>query len=251
VGVYDLNRGTPSRLTDEGKAWYANWTPDGHRLVFNWTKSGQPNLYWQPEDASSTMERLTTSDYRQDAGSWSPDGTTLAFVEIHPDTKSDILLLDLKSRRIAPFLNSRAEELYPEFSPDGRWMAYGSDESGQWEVYVRPFPGPGGKWLISHEEGIEPLWARNGKQLFYRSEDQVWVVDVRTDGGFSASKPRHLFNVSGMMNGEPIRTWDLSLDGQRFLMVKSEETKPTIVTELILVQNWFEELKRLSPTGKK
>ena len=200
------------------------------------------------------MERLTTSDYLQSPGSWSPDGATLAFVEGHPDTPYDILLLDLRSRRVTPFLNSRAFEGWPEISPDGRWIAYVSDESGRWEIYVRPFPGPGGKWLISQEGGMEPLWARNGKQLFYRSTDpwgQVWLVDVRTNGGFSASKPRLLFKAPGLTQGAPIRSWDLSLDGQRFLILKLEEAKSTPVTEMVLVQNWFEELKRLIPAGKK
>jgi serine/threonine-protein kinase len=252
VWVYDLNRGTASRLTNEGKAIFVSWTPNGKRVVFNWYKSGHPNLYWQATDGSTAMERLTTSDYRQDPGSWSPDGATLAFYEDDPDTGGDILLLDLRSRRITPYLNSRAWEAFPEFSPDGRWLAYESDESGRREVYVRPFPGPGGKWLISQEGGYDPLWGRNGKQLFYRSTDwgQVWVVDVRTDGGFSASKPRLLFKAPGLGGGTPIRTWDLSLDGQRFLMVKLEEAKPTPVTELVLVQNWFEELQRLAPSGK-
>jgi serine/threonine-protein kinase len=253
VWVYDLHRDTRHRLTNEGKAGFVIWTPDGKRVVFDWYKSGQPNLYWQAADESSAVERLTTSGYMQSPGSWSPDGATLAFCEAHADTGDDLLLLDLRSRRITHFLNSHANEHYPEFSPDGRWMAYGSDESGRWEVYVRPFPGPGGKWLISQEGGIEPLWARNGKQLFYRSTDggQVWVVDVRTDGGFSASKPRLLFKAPGLGPSGPIRDWDLSLDDQRFLIMKLEEAKSTPVTELVLVQNWFEELKRLVPTGKK
>jgi hypothetical protein len=251
--VYDLNRGTTSRLTNEGKVTFVTWTPDGKRVAFGWLKSGQFNLYWIPADGSSATERLTTSDHYQSPGSWSPDGATLAFVEDHPDTGWDILVLDLRSRRITTFLNSQAGEGWPEFSPDGRWMAYGSNESGRFEVYVRPYPGPGGKWLISQEGGVEPLWARNGKQLFYRSTDggQVWVVDVRTEGGFSPSKPRILFKAPGLGPGGPIRSWDLSLDGQRFLMVKMEETKPTPVTEMVLVQNWFEELKRLAPTGRK
>jgi len=251
VWVYDLHRGTTSRLTNEGKSMFVSWTPDGKRVGFGWLKSGQLNLYWIPADGSSAMERLTTSDYTQDIGPWSPDGTTLAFVEEHPCC-GNLLLLDLRSRRITPFLNSGSWEAYPEFSPDGRWMAYVSDDSGREEVYVRPFPGPGGKWLISQEGGVQPLWARNGKQLFYRSRDwgQVWVADVWTDGGFSASKPRLLFKASGMGGGNPIRTWDLSLDGQRFLMVKLGEPKPTPVTELVLVQNWFEELKRLAPTNR-
>ena len=252
ICIYDLNRGTTTQLIAEGKAYYPSWTPDGKRLVFGWMKEGSPNLYWQPADESSAMERLTTSDDLQYAGSWSPDGATLAFVEYRPDAKFDIFLLDLRSRRTTPFLNSRAKEAYPEFSPDGRWMAYASDESGRWEVYVRPFPGPGGKWLISQEGGLQPLWARNGKQLFYRSENgEIWVVDFRTDGGFSAGKPHLLFNVPMLGYGEPIRTWDLSSDGQRFLMVKLDDVKPTPVTEMVLVMNWSQELQRLAPAANK
>jgi len=254
--IYDINRGTLSRLTGEGYAAWANWTPDGKRVVFGWCRSGQGNIYWQPSDGSSAMERLTTSDYLQAPGSWSPDGATLAFAEWHPENVgSDILLLDLRSRRVTPFLNSRVDESWPAFSPDGRWIAYSSDEGRQpvYEVYVRPFPGPGGKWLISHEGGTEPVWAHNGRQLFYRSSDgqRVWVVDIRTDAGFSAGKPRLLFKAQGLGAAGLSRAWDPSLDDQRFLMVKMEERKPQPVTELILVQNWFEDLKRLVPAGKK
>jgi len=251
LNVYDLTRGTASPLTGEGKSHFATWTTDRKRLVFSWWKSGQPNLYWQPSDGSSPMERLATSEYVQWPGSLTPDGTTLAFVEEYPDTAADIILLDLKSRRAAPFLNSRSEERYPVFSPDGRWLAYSSTESGRQEVYVRPFPNPGGKWKLSLEGGTEPLWARNGKQLFYRWQDQVWAVDVRTDAGFTPTKPRLLFEQAGYRMTTPIRCWDISLDGQRFLMVKVDDRKPQPVTEMILVQNWFEELKRLVPTGKK
>jgi serine/threonine-protein kinase len=251
VWVYDLKQGTTTRLTNDGKAVFPNWTPDGNRVAFAWCRSGGPNLFWQLADGSSPMERLTTSDSTQYPGSWSHDGNTLAFVDLRANTNGDILLLDLPSRRITPFLNSSAEEWYPEFSPDGRWMAYGSNDSLLKEVYVRPFPGPGGKRVIA-EGGTEPLWSRNGKQLFYRWEQgEVWVVDVRTDGGFSAGKPRLLFKAPGFDVGYPIRGWDLSLDGQRFLMVKLGEAKPTPVTEMVLVMNWFEELKRLAPTGKK
>ena len=160
-------------------------------------------------------------------------------------------MLDVGSGRVTPFLNSPFNEEYPEFSPDGRWMAYTSDESNRREVFVRPFPGPGPKYLISSEGGSSPLWARNGKQLFYRQGNQMWVVDVRTDGGFAPSKPRLLFDKPGYASTFPLRTYDLSLDSQRFLMVKIEQRKPTPVTEMILVQNWFEELKRLVPIGKK
>jgi len=251
IWVYDLSTGTNSRLTDEGFAEYPIWTPDGKRLVFGLSKSGPANLYWQSSDGSSAMERLTTSESMQWAGSWSPDGKTAALVEVHQDGGRDIALLDVGSGRVTPFLNSPFIEEFPEFSPDGRWIAYTSNESKRSEVYVQPFPGPGTKYPVSAEGGEQPLWARDSKQLFYRWEDQVWVVDVRTDGAFTASKPRLLLKHPGYNISHPIRSYDLSLDSQRFLMMKLEQRMPTPVTEMILVQNWFEELKRLVPTGKK
>ena len=249
--VYDLNRGTASPLTGEGWAESLVWTPDGKHLVLGWCASGPNNLYWQPADGSSPMERLTTGENWQYPGSFTPDGSTLAFVEDNPETSEDILLLDMKTRRVTPFLNSKAREGWPEFSPDGHWMAYASDESGRYEVWVRPFPGPGGRWQISKEGGVQPVWSKDGKQLFYRQAEEVWVSDVRTEGGFSVGKPRLLFEKGGFFGGSPVRGWDLWPDGQQFLMVKLEERKPTPVTEMILVQNWFEELKRIVPTGKK
>jgi len=107
-------------------------------------------------------------------------------------------------------------------------------------------------WQISHQGGNGPLWARGGKHLFYQwgHEGQVWVVEVRPSGGWSASKPRLLFTSPGFGGGDPVRSWDLSLDGQRFLMVKNEGMKPTPVTEMVPIQNWFEEVKRLASAGK-
>jgi len=251
VWVYDLERGTNSRLTGEGRAGSLLWTPDGKRLLFGWQKSVASNLFWQPYDGSSPMERLTTGEYNQFPGSLSSDGKTVALVETHPDTGYDISVLDVPSGRVTPFLNTKSEEEYPDFSPDGRWIAYSSNESNRAEVYVRPFPGPGMKRLVSTEGGSQPLWARNGKQLFYRWQNQVWVVDVRTDGSFSTGKPRLLFEKSGYGLAIPIRGYDLSLDSQRFLMVKLEQRKPSPITEMILIQNWFEELKHLLPAAKK
>ena len=168
IWIYNLYRGTATKLTSEGRASRATWTPEGRRVAFAWSKAGPENIYWQPADGSSPMERLTQSEYQQRPGSWSPDGKTLAIAQQHPDIGWDIGLLQIPDRKVTPFLNSRFNEVYPEFSPDGRWIACGSNESGRQEVYVRPFPGPGGKSQISNEGGAEPLWSRNGKQLFYR-----------------------------------------------------------------------------------
>jgi Tol biopolymer transport system component len=187
--IYDLNRGTATRLASEGKTSFLEWSRDGRRAIFNWATLGPSNLYWIAVDGGSPMERLTDSAYEQRPGSISPDGTLLAFTEYRQETQFDILLLDLKTRRVTPFLSSPAYEAWPEFSPDGRWLAYASDESGRTEVYVQSVHGSGGKFQISHESGREPLWSRDGKQLFYRRGSQMWGVDVRTDNGFSAGKP--------------------------------------------------------------
>jgi len=251
VWVYDLGTGTNSPVTSEGFAFSPIWAPDGKRLLFGWQESRVSNLFWQPYDGSSPMERLTTSEYDQFDGSWASDGKTVALVEWPLGANPDIAMLDVRSGRVTPFLHSQFYEMYPEFSPDGRWIAYTSDESKRNEVYVRPSSGEGIKRQVSNGGGDEPLWARNGKQLFYRWKDQMWVVDVQTDGGFATSKPRLLFEKPGYGGGSPIRGYDLSLDGRRFLMVKLDQGKPGPVTEIILVQNWFEELKGFVPTGKK
>ena len=251
--IYDLDRRIAAQLTGEGKADYAIWTPDGKRLVFKWWGPGkESNIFEQAADGSSPMERLTTSENHQLPVSFTPDGATLAFEENNPDTGWDINLLDMKSRKVTSFLNSKANEDNPEFSPDGHWMAYTSDESGRTEVYVRPFPGPGGKWQISAEGGVSPIWSRDEKHLYYVGlmRDEYWITDVQTGGTFSASKPRLLFKSGNFLIGGT-RTVEISLDGKRFLMTKLGDRKAQPVTELILVQNWLEEVKRLAPTRKK
>jgi len=252
IWIYDLDRETRSRLTAEGLTSYAVWTPDGKRLAFDWLKTGLSDLYWQLVDGSSPREQLTTGGNLQFPATFIHNGETLIFVQENPETSYDILLLDMKGRRVTPFLNSKAAEGWPEVSRDGRWLAYVSDESGPREVWVQPFPGPGGRWQVSQGGGSEPIWSKDGRQIYYRQAAQVWVTDVSTGGeDFSAGRPRLLFEQQGFYSATPVRTWDLLPDGQGFLMVKLDERKPPPVTEIILVQNWFEELKRLVPSGKK
>lgn len=248
--IYDLHRGTATQLTNEGKIDFPVWTPDGKRVAFKWWTSGEPNIYWQATDGSSARERLTTSEFHQVPSSFSPDGSTLAFVEGRPDKGLKINLLDLKSRRVKPLLNSQADETFPEFSPDGHWLAYVSNESDRDEVYVRPYPDLGAKTQISSAGGAAPAWSRDGKQLFFRSGCELWVSDLRTTTTLSASKPRLLFRPD-CMNSVPTRDWDVSPDGQHFLMTKLSSRKAQPVSELIVVQGWFDELERLVPTPKK
>ena len=140
-------------------------------------------------------------------------------------------------------------ESAPSFSPDGRWLTYVSDESGRFEVYVQPYPGPGGVYQISTDGGTEPVWNPRGKELFYRSGDKMMSVDVSTEPAFSAGKPKVLFQGPYLSTLGTLPFYDVSQDGQRFLMLEPVEQTATL-TQIVVVQNWFEELKRLVPPVK-
>jgi serine/threonine-protein kinase len=253
VWLYDLSRETLTRLTFEGNTnAYPVWTPDGKRIAFYSNKDGPTNIFWQLADGSGGLERLGTSQSPQVPRSWSPDGQLLAFHENNLTTKKDIWVLRLSDRKAEPFLRTPFNEGGPVFSPDGHWLAYISDESGRPEIYVQPYPGPGGKWQISTEGGNEPSWNRNGRDLFYRSGNKMMAVEVTTQPTFSAGKPKVLFvgQYLAVQAGLTGTAYDVSPDGQRFLMVK--ETEPsTSVTQINVVLNWTEELKQKVPAGKK
>lgn len=213
------------------------------------TRGGRPNLFWTAADGSSQVERLTTSEHYQGAPSFSPDGRFLAFHEGHPTSKDDIWILPLEGdRRPEPFLRTPFGEMQPRFSPDGRWLAYASNESGRVEVYVTAYPGPGGKVQVSTEGGYDPRWAPNGRDLFYRRGEKMMAVAMTTGPTFRAERTRLLFEVryfSWSWTG-----YDISSDGQRFLMVQESEQQ-TEPTQINVVLNWSEELKRRVPSPRK
>jgi eukaryotic-like serine/threonine-protein kinase len=244
--LLDTKRGTLTRLTFEGSYNGAlAWTPDGKKVSFGSDRAGPRNLFWQLADGSGGVERLATSGRVQVASSWSPDGQTLAFEQSNPGTGYDLLVYRLKDRKVETFLQTRFNEIAPRFSPDGRWLAYVSDESGRNEVYVQPYPGPGGKWQISTEGGTEPVWARNG-QLFYRNGDKMMAVGTTTKANFSADTPKVVFEGHyATYNTMP--AYDVSPDGQRFLLAKTAEQGPQ---EISVVLNWTEELKQKAPAAK-
>jgi len=250
VWVYDLSRDTLSRLTFGGLSRWPLWTPDGKRLAFQSSSAGPANLFWMPADGSGAVERLTTSEHLHTPHCWSPDGRVLSFTEVHPDTGRDIWLLPVEGeRKPYPFLQTPSNESAPRFSQDGRWLAYVSDETGRFEVYVQSFPGPGGKWQISTEGGSEPVWNPNGRELFYRNGDKVMAVDIMTETVFTVGKPKVLFEGRYEKSTVSRANYDITPDGQRFLMVKpGEQEQPP--TQINVVLNWFEELKRRVPTGR-
>jgi Tol biopolymer transport system component/tRNA A-37 threonylcarbamoyl transferase component Bud32 len=252
IWLYDLPRETLTRLTFEGNLNVRPvWTPDGKRIAFNSNKDGPLNLFWQLADGSGGLERLTTSEYTQVPMSWSPDGELLAYFEVNPATQRDIWVLRLSDRKALSFLQTRFDEAVPRFSPDGHWLTYTSNESGRFEVYVQPYPGPGGKWQISTEGGTEPMWNPNGRELFYRSGDKMMAVEIATQPGFAAGTPRTLFEGRYETAMVPIDNYDVSPDGQRFLMLKPVEQEQAAPTQINVVLNWFEELKQKVPTGEK
>ena len=250
IWLYDFVRETLTRLTFSGSLNQVQaWTPDGKRIAFDSNKEGPTNMFWQPADGSSGAERLDTSEYAHTPKSFSPNGQLLAYVELNPTTGRDIWVLRLSDRKAQPFLRTQFNESVPAFSTDGHWLAYVSDESGKFEVYAQPYPGPGGKYQISVDGGTEPVWNLNGKEMFYRSDDKMMAVDITTQPSFSVGKPKMLFQGSYLPTAFTTPYYDVSPDGQRFLMIKPDE-KNTSLTQIVVVQNWFEELKRHVPTGK-
>jgi serine/threonine-protein kinase len=252
VWVYDVLRGAPTRLTfDEGN--WPVWSPDGKRLVYGASTGGVNNLYAIAVDGGGKPERLTTGDYAQTPASWASTNV-IAFLQRTQSGSNGIWVLPMDGdRRPRLFLESRFTLWHPAFSPDGRWMAYASNESGGFEVYVQPYPGPGEKIRISTKGGSEPIWTANGRELLYRSftlENHQFVsAAIRSQSPFQVDAPRLLFEAKlGIYDSTvPTRAWDVSADGQRFLLSRRIPSADKPVTVMHVVLNWTEELKRLAP----
>jgi len=248
IWLYDLRRDTLTRWTFAGTSNRTGiWTPDGQRIAFVSDREGPQNVFWQRADGGGGLERLTTSQYIQAPSSWSPDGQALAFLQVSGTaTGFDIWILPMDDRKAEPFLQTPFRETAPIFSPDGHWLAYMSNESGRDEIYAQPYPGPGGKYQISSDGGTEAMWNPKGGELFYRHGDQMMAVEVATQPGFSLSKPRMLFAGQYLPTPQTYANYDVSADGQRFLMVKAAG-QAQASARINVVLNWTEELKRLVP----
>ncbi len=252
IWLYDLARETLTRFTFEGNTNSRPvWTPDGKRIAFFSTKDGPLNLFWQLADGSGGLEKLVTGDLINVPDSISPDGQLLAFHEANPTTGEDILVLRLSDRKVVPFLRTHFNEADPRFSPDGRWIAYMSDESGRSEIYVQLYPGPGGKLQVSRDGGVEPVWNPSGRELFYRNGNKMMAVAITTQPNFTLGNPQLLFERPYVLATVPISNYDVSPDGRRFLMLKPTAQEQAAPTQINVVLNWFEELKQKVPTGKK
>ena len=254
--MYDLSRQTLTRVSFVGGVNYnPSWLPDGKRIAFQSIGRPDGGLFLTPIDGSGNLERMGEggNGCGGNPGSWTPDGQFVACTLVgNPVTNIDIMLMKFGDSAAKPILQTRFNEGAPAFSPDGQWLAYASAESGRYEIYVHAFPSLGGKIQISTEGGTEPVWNRNGRELFFRSGDKMMSVDVTpSQGTLSASRPKMLFQGVYLPNPTLNANYDVSPDGQRFLMIRPTSAQESAPTQINIVLNWFEELKRRVPTGTR
>ena len=253
IWILEFARNTLTRLTLEWSNNNPFWTPDGARIAFISERSGVRSLFWQPIEGHPEMEPLTpdlpgpVGSFRSGfLGSFSPDGRTLAFAGLGSDRSVDVWIMTMNGdHQVRPFVQTKFNESWPRFSPEGRWLAYVSDETGREEVYVQPFPGPGRRVRISTDGGWAPVWSRDGRELFYRvGEENAAVMAVKVSAGatdLSPQKPELLFRKA-----TEDFDYDVAPDG-RFLMVEPFE-RSNALAPIVVVLNWLEELKARVPT---
>ena len=258
IWIWEFGRGTFARLTiDPGVDQGPLWMPDGSVVFSSQAGGTSGSLFRQPADGTRTPERLTETANTARPSTVSPDGTRVLFSEAGSTTGLDVKMLALaKDNRVEPLMQTPFAERNAEISPDGRWVAYESNESGEFQIYVRPFPDvTKGKWPVSIGGGTQPLWARNGQELFYLGpSDTLMSVRVKRDATWSAATPTKLIEGRYYRGGGSItsRTYDVSADGKRFLMIKEAASSgPSAAPpSIVVVQNWFEELWRLVPATR-
>jgi Tol biopolymer transport system component len=255
IWVWDLVRKILTRLTfDEGSDFQSIWTPDGKRIVYAYYRTGENGVCWKAADGTGVVEKLGSVPGRVlMPWSFSSDGKTLAMTEMVGGLY-DIGVLSMEGDRARKLLlhQEKYAEVGPQISPDGRWIAYQSNESGRYEVYVRPFPEVDkGKWQVSTSGGSNPLWSPDGRELFFLSGgNSAMAIAVETKPVFNPGTPRTLFHTN-FVSGTGMQ-WDISPDGKRFLMMKSPASGevPTAAAprpKINIVVNWFEELKQRVP----
>ena len=257
--IHDIARDTDKRFTFGVEHRDPAWTPDGKWLTYSGYKDGKYGVFRKAVDGSGPEELLVARGNPMFAWFWSPDGATLVFAELTPDHGGDFSMLRLDGdRQPRPLLQTRFDEDWVSFSPDGRWIAYSTNESGRYEVYVASFPDPGSKVRISTEGGGHPLWAPNGSELYYRESPsttmralahhvKVMAVPIQTKPELKAGQPHLLFSGPYFDSGHD---WAITPDGKGFILIK-ESPSEAGPRELQVILNWFEELKRRVPAGGK
>ena len=248
VWTADIARRAMTRLTSEpGEDESPVWTPDGQYVTYAATRANQPRAtYRKLADNSGAEEQLFVTKTHQHLSGWTPDGKQLISEEVDPTF--GLYVGTLGDKNVKPYLQTAFAEAAAQVSPDGKWIVYSSNESGRTEVYVQAYPGPGGRVAISVNGGTEPRWAPNGREIFYREGDRMMMVPVEYTPALKAGQPKLLFEGRFTRIGWATANYDVSRDGRRFLMIKGEDA--VLPTELRLVTNWAEELRRLVPAGR-
>ena len=243
IWIRDLERAN-DRLLTEGIP--SAWGPGDGTLTYSSNQTGNFDIYSMRVDDTGTADVLVDADFTNTPGSWSTDGSLLVYYEIHPETRRDLWILSAANGERRPFLVTEFDESNPRLSPDGRWIAYTSNQSGENRIYVRPFPEGDRVIPVSPEQGSQAIWSRSGQELFYRSRDRLWAVPVSGTSEPTFGEPTALFDVPLLDPGNTgLQNYDVSLDGQQFLIVQGAGTGG----ELTLVLNFFEELKARVPTN--
>jgi serine/threonine-protein kinase len=253
--VYDFDRGVLTNITTNGVSHWPIWSPDGTQLGYRSGPMSKFRLWRVPADRSRPPEQLAATGASQSAESWSPDGRVIAYTAASLGVAPTIMVAHLDgSPQAETFAAGKAPLGSSKFSPDGRWLAYCSNESGRSEVYVQAFPGPGPKSQVSNDGGTDPVWKRTGGELYYRRGDSMMAVSVSTAPTFAAGRPGELWRghySHGMSSscGAPGATssnYDVTADGNRFLMIKDEDQDRITSKEIVVVQGWADEVSRLS-----
>jgi Tol biopolymer transport system component len=265
IWTYDWNRDMRTRITtDPGDHSFPVWTPDGKRISYLAKRpdSSAYSIGWQRVDSVGGVQRLTEDmTTRPFPTSWHPSGKFLAFYQLHQETRDDVMILPIegdetrgwKPGQPTPFANSKANEMFPVFSPDGHWLAYQSDESGTFEVYVRPFPSPGGKWQVSSGGGALPTWSRTRPELLYEGLDRrIMVATYRSQGdSFQSEKPR-VWVDRRFVSRPPGKDFDLHPDGERVAMAPAPDVDAAAKQDRVtFVFNFIDELRKLAPPKAK
>jgi Tol biopolymer transport system component len=236
VWVFDIARKTQSRLTfAPGFDGYPIWSPDDAQIAFATDRKNPGDIYAKSSAGTGEEKPILASDGNKEPFSWSSDGKTIAFSQLAPSNRTGMVAtVSVADGKVTPFAASSFNQGEPSFSPDGRWIAYTSIESGKFEIYVRAFPDGGGKWQISTGGGEDPLWSRDGTEIFYDVGNRLMAVPVKTSPAFEAGTPQLLFEAP--IRGDTGVQYDVTADGKKFLIDAAANQADTPIT---LVQNWL------------